>query len=76
MGQFTEQLAVEQFFKNLLISLLQYTPGWEILLDIAVFHRSCNLLKRILPQWKCTEWGKAGTTPRVGVGTIVHLLLG
>ena len=28
-----------------------------------------------LPQWKCTEWGKAGTRTRAGVGTIVHWLL-
>jgi hypothetical protein len=50
MGQFTEQRAIEQFFKNLFISLLQNMPRWEILLSaikaltcLSVFYLSGNV---------------------------------
>ena len=44
---FTEQSVVEQFFKHLIYFFITI---YATLGDIAVFHRSCHLLKRILPQ--------------------------
>jgi len=69
MGQFSEQPVVEQFFKK---SVHFFITIYATLVDTAVFHRSSDLLKRILSHRKCTEWGKAGTRPRAGVRTIVH----